>query len=95
VSCDRSQKGAKDGQHGEERAWQWRARHGFDVVAVESEDPAQVEHSSASFARLRAFRTARYNFWGRKNRRDQGNEERSSPVFISDATDVIALHVSA
>jgi hypothetical protein len=48
---------------------------GCDVVAVEAEDPALVEHSSASFARLPAFRTTHYNFRGRKNRRDQGNEE--------------------
>jgi hypothetical protein len=66
-----------------------------DVVAVEIEGPAHVEHSSASFARLRAFRTTRYNFWGRKNRRDQDKKEHSSPVFTCDAADVSTLHGSA
>jgi hypothetical protein len=38
----------------------------FGVVAVD-DDQAQVEHSAASFARLRAFRTGHYNFRGSLN----------------------------
>jgi hypothetical protein len=66
MRSERCQKGAEDGEDSEKRTRDGRARHVRLVWWPFGDDQAEVEHSAAPPARLRAFRTHGYNFRSRK-----------------------------